>query len=278
MGKVKNTQIEQLNSYCRRLEEIVAKRSAEFALLNSMLTRESREHRMTEDGLSLRAKILDNTGEAVFLINQRGDFTYANETAINLYGYNRDEFLQMQVYQLRDPSAEARAIELKNLEEVRTKGHLELETAHKRKDGSLMPVRMKYRAVPTSHGDNIIGVVGDISGEQQLRSVFKRVSGVIWTTDNNLRLTSVMCAGSEEMGFETYLGTGTALPEFLEQSGIGKEVADKFSNALASESVTQTLEIDRFGKNFRGWVAPFRDSTGRPAGTVCFLIDATPAN
>ena len=275
MEQIEESHLDLLSSYCRRLEEIVAKRNAEFALLNKMLTREYREHRMTEDGLSLRATILDNTEEAVFLINNRGGLTYANETAINLYGYYLEEFLQMQVYQLFETSPGSQDIELQHLEMARIKGYLELKTVHKRKDGSPLPVRLKYRSARTPHGNALVCVVSDISGEEKLRSVLQTVSGVIWTTDNKLQITSVMCTGSQEMGFEICPCVGKPISEFLEKNGIDKQVAEVFPRVLSGGSVTMPLEIQRFGKTFRGWVAPFYSNPGQIVGTFSYLKDMT---
>ena len=136
MEKTENGNIIQLHEYCRRLEEIVAKRSAEFTLINGMLNTESHRRRAIEDGLSLRTVILDNAEEAVFLINRLGEFVYANETATILYGYSRTELLRMQSYELGEAVPDAKSRELQRLAQVFNQGKMELETFHKHKDGS----------------------------------------------------------------------------------------------------------------------------------------------
>ena len=35
--------------------------------------------------------------EAIFLVNTKGDFAYANEAASKVYGYSLDEFLNMNI-------------------------------------------------------------------------------------------------------------------------------------------------------------------------------------
>ncbi len=78
----------------------MAERTAECAKANEELSREIQEHRKTEEGLKLRATILDNVGEAIFLLNDKGDFEYANEAASKAYGYSLDEFLNMNIRSL----------------------------------------------------------------------------------------------------------------------------------------------------------------------------------
>ncbi len=66
----KRKELEQeLNSYNKRLEEVVAKRTAEYAQTNQRLTTEIMERKKIEDGLTFRAMILDNLTEAIFLAN-----------------------------------------------------------------------------------------------------------------------------------------------------------------------------------------------------------------
>ena len=154
---------EELNKYRHRLEDVVAERTAECSQANEKLTREIEEHRRTEEGLILRATILDNAREAIFLINSKGDFAYANEAASKTYGYSRDEFLNMNLRQLLPPE-EAPVIEAR-LKEVFEKRQMELETVHVRKDKSLMPVQVRHSLIKTTHGQFIVSVMRDITGK-----------------------------------------------------------------------------------------------------------------
>jgi len=65
---------EELSGYRQRLEEMVAKRTTEFAETNKKLTEALAEHEKTEAALLLRATILDNAGEAIFLVDPQGEF------------------------------------------------------------------------------------------------------------------------------------------------------------------------------------------------------------
>ena len=152
---------EELSNYRHRLEEVVAKRTAECAKANEQLAREIEAHRRVKEELKLRVMILDNTMEAIFLINSKGDFVYANDAACKIYGYNYDEFLNINLREILKPQevpiTEAR------LREVRQKKQVDYETIHMRKDRSLMPVRVHQSLIKTKHGQFIISAVRDIS-------------------------------------------------------------------------------------------------------------------
>ena len=152
---------EELNKYRHRLEGVVAERTAECAKANEQLIQEIEAHRKVEEGLMLRAMILDNAREAIFLVNSKGDFAYANEAASKTYGYTRDEFLNMNLRQLLRQQ-DAHLIDSR-LKEVFEKGQLELETIQVKKDKTLMPVQVRHSLIRTLHGQFIVSVMRDIT-------------------------------------------------------------------------------------------------------------------
>ena len=275
MKQTENRQIDGLAGYCQRLEEIVSKRSAEFAIINKMLTMECREHRMTEDGLLLRATILDNTGEPVFLASKKGNFTYANEMATALYGYTREEFINLKLHHLLEPKDDVEILEQKRIREVSTAGQLEVQTVHRRKDGSLLPVHVRYRLIKTAHGGSIVVVVRDISNEMSLRGMLDHLPGIIWVTDADLKITSVMGAGLQTIGLESCPTSGLALPEFLEMNGMDRGAIDALRDGINSSTGCQALQFNVAGMNLKGWIVPFRNTAGELLGTTSFLMEVT---
>jgi PAS domain S-box-containing protein len=152
---------EELKNYRYRLEEVVAQRTAEYSKTNEELNREIHEHQKTEEGLKLRATILDNVREAIFLVNIKGDFAYANEAASKAYGYSLDEFLNMNIRSLMRPQ-DAHSIELL-LRNIVEKAPISPEMVHVRKDKSLMSVKIHSSLVRTTHGRFIVVVVRELA-------------------------------------------------------------------------------------------------------------------
>jgi PAS domain S-box-containing protein len=158
MDVTKNKEVEtELNRYRNRLEEVVAERTAECAKINEQLTLEVQEHEKTEEGLKLRAIILDNTMNAIFLVNSRGDFAYANEAASKAYGYSLDEFLNMNFTALLHPQDVSSLKDL--LSHITEKGQTSLEMVHLRKDCVQIPVKLFSNVVKTKHGQFIVFVM-----------------------------------------------------------------------------------------------------------------------
>jgi len=162
MDITKEKEIEaELNKYRYRLEEVVAQRTAECAQANEELTREIHEHQKMEEGLKLRATILDNARDSIFLVNNKGDFVYANETALKVYGYSLDEFLSMNIRSLLQPQ-DLPSIE-SLLRDIVEKALIIHETVHVRKDKSLMSVKVHFSLVKTLHGQYIVVAAREIS-------------------------------------------------------------------------------------------------------------------
>ena len=157
MDITRNKVIEaELNAYRGRLEQVVAQRTAECAEANEELTRKIQEAQKTDEALKLRAMILDNAQEAIFLVNTRGDFVYVNGAATDAYGYSLDEFLNMNLRHLmpaKDESAVDGYIKL-----IMDKKVASLETVHKSKNGAEMPVKVHASLVRTVHGQFIVFV------------------------------------------------------------------------------------------------------------------------
>ncbi len=150
---------EELAGYRQRLEEMVVQRTADFAGANERLAEALAEHEKTEAGLALRSTILDRARVAIFLINPKGDFVYANEAASLVYGYNRDEFLVMNLRQLLRPE-DGPALE-ERLKEILEKGQVDVETIHLRKDGAVLSVQARHSLIKTQHGEFIVTVINE---------------------------------------------------------------------------------------------------------------------
>jgi len=151
----KNRAIEaELTGYRHRLEQVVAQRTAECAKANEELTRKIEEAQKTEEGLKLRATILDNAKEAIFLVNTRGDFVYANVAATEAYSYSLDEFLNMNIRVLLPPKDAASLEGI--LRQIIEKRKTTLEMVHLRKGGAEMTVKVYSNLVKTLHGQFIV--------------------------------------------------------------------------------------------------------------------------
>lgn len=150
----------ELNQYRQRLEEVVAARTSECIDAKEKLLFEIQEHKKMSEGLKIRAAILDKASEAIFLVNTTGDFAYANEAALETYGYSLEEILSLNLRALGRPE-EVAEIETR-LKKAVNEGKFEAKTVHLRKDKSEMQVQVRHSLIRTEHGQFIVTVVRDI--------------------------------------------------------------------------------------------------------------------
>ncbi|MDO8490457.1 MAG: PAS domain S-box protein [Dehalococcoidia bacterium] len=264
---------EEMGRYRQRLEEAVLGRTADLAKANSRLTDEIQERRKADEGLLLRATILDNAAEAVFLVNAGGDFVYANEAACKTYGYGHAEFLGMNIRKLLPPK-DVSVIEAR-LKAVLEQHRLDVEAVHLRNDGTPMPVRVRHTLVKTLHGQFIVSVAREIEAESKMRLLLEQMPCIVWTTDSGLRLTSSMGAALTTLGLQPGQGTGMPMAEYLEQHGFEQTALAAHKRALAGTAVSYKFKNTKTGKTYSGWAAPYRDLLGEPAGAIGVILEAT---
>ncbi len=152
---------QELNSYNQRLAEVVAQRTAEYALSNKRLTKEIMDRKKSEEGLLLRAMILDNLNQAIVMTNQNGGFVYTNHAACELFGYTCEEFLSLNFMDLLGlEGAKQKALTDKLL---KTK-QAELDVVGTRKDRSGLRLHLHLSLVKTVHGEFIVSVIDKTEG------------------------------------------------------------------------------------------------------------------
>ena len=101
------------------------------------------ERKRAEEEIQMKARLLDNTSESIFVVNLEGKILYVNEAAWKARGYSRDELMKLDLRTLDTP--EYAKLVPSRMREILEKGQLTFESAHYRKDGSVMPVEISTR-------------------------------------------------------------------------------------------------------------------------------------
>ncbi len=131
-----------------------------------------------EEELRLRAELLDNVTDSIFVHDIEGNFIYVNERAYKSRGYTKDELMGMNVRELDTPEY-ASLIEprITNLME---KGELTFESAGFCKDKSIIPLEIHSRIIDSDGQKLILNVGRDVTerkkAEQQLLMTSKLAS------------------------------------------------------------------------------------------------------
>ncbi len=103
------------------------------------------ERRQMEETLRLAQFTLDNAPDSIEWVNPQGKFIYVNETDCKTLGYTRAELQKLSVFDI-DPTISPQ-FWLGSWQAIQHQGILNLETQHRRKDGSLLTVDISAKAL-----------------------------------------------------------------------------------------------------------------------------------
>ncbi len=115
--------------------------------------------------------LFESSTDGLFILNMQGNFIDINKTAHQRLGYSNDEMMAMKVTELDPPEFAAKVPE--RMAQIHKKSTITFESAHYRKDGSIMPVEISARILELAGEQVVFCVVRDISErkefEEQLR-------------------------------------------------------------------------------------------------------------
>jgi len=133
------------------------------------IVRDITERKRAEEELRLRAQLLDGVTDSIFMTDFDGNFIYLNEAAWKSRGYTRDELMAINLHALDVPEYE-KFIEIRG-RELMEKGQSTFESAHRRKDGSVMPIEVSARIIESGGQQFILAAVRDITERKRAEQV-----------------------------------------------------------------------------------------------------------
>ncbi|BCB27621.1 hypothetical protein SKTS_25070 [Sulfurimicrobium lacus] len=100
--------------------------------------------------------------DVIFVADESGRIIEANERAMEVYGYTREEILQLHVQDFRDPSEDP-AIVKRQMERIMELGELCFETTSRRKDGTQLIVEVSVRCIESQGVRYLQAIIRDIT-------------------------------------------------------------------------------------------------------------------
>ena len=154
-----------------------------------------REYELELEKLELSKKYQYLTrfaNDSIMLADISGAILEVNERATATYGYTRDEFLRLNIRDIRAPESVAELE--KQWQRVKEQNGLVFETMHRRKDGTTFPVEISVRIIQLGGAEHYWGTIRDISerkrsdeilrqSEQRYRTLFEDSPISMWETD-----------------------------------------------------------------------------------------------
>ncbi|HLD35527.1 MAG TPA: PAS domain S-box protein, partial [Planctomycetota bacterium] len=127
-----------------------------------------------EESLRMHSELLDNSTDSIFLHDDQGRFTYANKAAYQTRGYTKKEFMSMTLADLDTPEY-AKLIPFR-MSQIKQNGRVRFEAAHRRKDGSIMPIEVHTSTIKLGDKQYFLAVLRDTSEQKENQEQVRRVS------------------------------------------------------------------------------------------------------
>lgn len=105
--------------------------------------------------------IFECTGDPIFIWNPLGKFLEVNQEACKQLGYTREELLQLSSGDIDSP--EFASLVTERLKRFEYESNIQFESAHLRKDGTVIPVEIRSKKIVYQGVDCILSVARDIT-------------------------------------------------------------------------------------------------------------------
>lgn len=108
-------------------------------------------------------KLFDSAADCLMILDLDGTIIDINRTGLEQRGYTRDEIVGMHITRLDPPEFAAKVP--KRLDDIE-KGSAIFESAHLRKDGTVMPVEINAKVIELDGKKVFFSVIRDVSGRR----------------------------------------------------------------------------------------------------------------
>jgi PAS domain S-box-containing protein len=132
------------------------------------IVRDITERKHMEELLKMKEFALDHASDAIFLIDANECFIYLNEEACRSLDYSRDELIGLTPFDI-DPDISAVCYQ-SNHEQILVEGSITLETRHRRRDGSVFPVEIRFSRFDFQDQTLTMALVRDISERRDMEA------------------------------------------------------------------------------------------------------------
>ncbi len=142
--------------------------------------------------------LFDSATDGIFIMDFDGQFIDINQSGYTRLGYTKQEMLSLHVSRLDPPEFAARVSE--RLAQVSRSGMAVFESAHIRKDGSVMPVEISARLIDYEGRKACFGVVRDISVRKRLQEAVRQSEERLQFMMSNSPAVIYTCRPSGDFG------------------------------------------------------------------------------
>ena len=246
------------------------------------------QRKRNEQKLQFTQFIVNHADDAVFASNKNSQIIYVNDTACMRLGYSRDELLNMRIPDI-DPKF-PQDVWPEHWEQLKRGNVPAFESAHRRKNGQLIPVEIVARIVEYQGVECNCAFVRDITdrkrGEAELRDSERRAHALLEDSpvcnkivDLDFRLRYMSAAGINRLKIpDIQPFYGQPFPPDLFPESMKKLVIEHLERA----KVGQSSRVEYFMHDMEGEIVwydttfvPVRDNEDRVEHIIVTSVDIT---
>ena len=143
------------------------------------MARDISEQRKRDEEMRRFRAAMDISGDAILLVD-RASMRYVdvNQTFCDLVGYTRQELVGMTPMELFSADRKTLERDYDAIIENKNSGANKVEGQYRRKDGALIPIETRRRALQTENGWIIVGTARDITERKEAEAKINRLNRV----------------------------------------------------------------------------------------------------
>ncbi len=154
--------------------------------------------------------VIKYANDCVLLVNMDGWIVEANDQACKVYGYTREEFAKLRIYDLLSQKTSSQ--DEKQMRQVEERGGLIYEAEHRRKDGTVFPAEISSRFIKVDEKKFYQSIIRDITerkqadeiirkSEERFRNLSTLLPQIIFETDEKGNVTFINRQGFTIAGY-----------------------------------------------------------------------------
>lgn len=246
------------------------------------------ERKQVEDALRLTQFAVDHAADGILWFDPTGRVLYVNDSMCQSLGYSRDELLSMAVPQF---DAELTPEFWTRNWEAAKAGAITLEARHRRKDGTIFPVRVTASQAVFRGKEYGFALVRDITASKQAHAELARIRHLfetlmealpdcVYFKDRESRFVRISNAHARLFGLnDPSLAIGKTDFDFFAEEHARKAFNDEQEILKTGRPLIAAEEKETWPDGHETWVSttkmPFSDADGQIIGTFGVSRDIT---
>ncbi|MFY9261645.1 MAG: PAS domain S-box protein [Gallionella sp.] len=240
--------------------------------------------KQVEKELKLSAQLLNSTSDSIFLLDFEGKFVYLNEAAWKSRGYTRDEMMAMNLRDLNAP--EFNEFIATRMQDLLKNGVAFFESAHRCRDGTIMPVEINARVTESGGRTLLLSVIRNISERKQIEVTLRTSAYRLHELFENMSSGGVVyqvSADGKDFIITSFNKAAERIDHLRREDVLGKNVVEIFPSIIefglldVFQRVSQSGVAEHFPISFYhdGHISGWRENYiyRLPSGEIVAIYD-----